>query len=387
MRSMNLHMVLLVTLLLGACAVTKKPDPPGLANASRDQIGLLAVRSSTSPVVTLASELDNKGAAARKTAVAAGVGWLNGSFEAAGQSGSEGALLVAAFGIVTAPLVAVGGAVYGAAAADTKEAIAEGNEVLRHALDFAPARLQRVLQAQFAESAPISYEFVADLDNSQLAARGFDSVLDIEMSSIASHPSENQFHVYFETFNRMRLTSLVSGQLLATRSYRGELAPRSVSDWARADGEALVAALNESFAEFTEDMAQELFVAPAIRVRGMEPVSRRRFRIGTISGLRPMFVWSALDGGNANPHESVEYEIVVAARSADTPARRMRTRGMHYVPPEPLQACRIYSWRVRAHYTSFGSRVTSEWTPEYRFKTPCKISWLSRDSAARAARV
>ena len=64
------------------------------ANSARDQIGHLAIREPTRPSIALASELDSKGRAAGKTAVAAGVGWLSGSFDAAGQSNDEGTILV-----------------------------------------------------------------------------------------------------------------------------------------------------------------------------------------------------------------------------------------------------------------------------------------------------
>ena len=366
----SLMAVLLVFSLAGGCAVTQQADPPALANTARDQIGQLAIRGPTRPTVALTSGLDGKGKAARKTAVAAGASWLNGSFEAAGQS-DEGAILVAMFGLVTTPLVAAGGAMYGAMAADTQEAIAEGNDVLEQALDFAPAQLQHALAIQFSGSAPVTYQFVeSDRTDSELLALGFDSVLDIEMDRIASHPSENDFHVYFETVNRARLGNLSTGQILATRSYRRQLAPKAVSNWAGNEADDLASGLDQSFADIAENLTHELFLAPAIRVKGLEPVSANRFRVGTIPGARPLFVWSALDGGKTAPSGNVEYEVLLAQKAGGKP-RRFRTRAMRYVPPENLEECRAYDWQVRAHYDSFGIATTSDWSPIYRFKTSC----------------
>jgi hypothetical protein len=362
---------ILIVFLAGGCAVQQPVQPTGIANTTRDQIGRMAVRGPDRPKVALTANLDTKGAAARKTAVSAGAAWLGGSFQAAGEAG-EGGLLIAAFGLVTAPIVAAGGAVYGAAAADSEEEITTGNEVLVQTLDFAPAQMQRALENELATSAPVEWEFVdPDTSNSELAARGFDSVLDMDMDSIASHVSANDFHVYFDTLNRLTLTSLSSGRSLATRKYWRELPARAVSEWAGDGGGVLNHALQEQFADIAGEMADDLFLYPAIRVRGVEPVSRRRFSPGTISGQRPMFVWSALDGGNGEPAGNVEYELAIAVGKSAEPLS-FRTRKMRYVPPNSLDACSTYSWKVRAHYLSFGEPATSQWSPEYRFKTPCK---------------
>ncbi|NIP14844.1 MAG: hypothetical protein GWM88_08975 [Pseudomonadales bacterium] len=360
-----------VLLLAGGCAVQQPVQPTGIANTTRDQIGRMAIRGPDRPKVALVANLDTKGAAARKTAVSAGATWLGGSFEAAGQAG-EGGLLIAAFGLVTAPIVAAGGAVYGAAAADTEEEIANGNEALVQTLDFAPAHMRRALENEFVKSAPIEWAFVdSDASNAELAERGFDSVLDMDMDSIASHVSANDFHVYFDTLNRLTLTNLASGQTLATRKYWRELPSRAVSEWAGEGGNVLTNALYEQFADIAGDVADDLFLFPAIRVQGVEPVSRRRFSAGIISGRRPMFVWTAFDGARGEPAKGVEYELAIGAgKEAD--ALSYRTPKMRYVPPNSLNACSTYSWKVRAHYLSFGEPATSEWSPEYRFKTPCR---------------
>lgn len=363
-------LALTMTLMLAAgCATVQPPAAPALNSTARDQIGHLAIREPAKPPVTLTSELLGRGAAARKTAVSAGMGWLGGSLEAAGQSNDEGAVLVAMFGLLTTPIVAAGGAVYGAAAADSPAAVAAGNEVVEQSLDFSAAQLRQALAGQFAESARVSHEFVAhDASNAELVARGFDSVLDVEMHSITSSPSADALKVAFTTSNSVRLTSLASGQVLLTRQYRRELAPRSISGWASHDAEALTAALAASFDDIAVDLSEELFIAEPVRLKGLEPVSRSRFATGTIPGVRPMFVWSALDGGQTPAAGSLEYELLLQAGASE---QRVRTRATRYVPDGTLEPCRTYRWQVRAHYESFGEAEQSDWSPEYRFRTAC----------------
>ena len=114
--------VLVILTVASGCATVQPPSgPPALSTDVRDQIGHLAIRGPRAPKVSLTTDLDGKGAAAGKTAVAAGTGWLGGTMEAASQSADEGAALVMVMGLMATPFVAAGGAMYGAAAADSEE--------------------------------------------------------------------------------------------------------------------------------------------------------------------------------------------------------------------------------------------------------------------------
>lgn len=358
--------------LAAGCVVTpSQPEPPSLDSTARQEIGHLAVRGPTRPKISLTSDLQGKGAAAGRTAASASSSWVNGVVEGAGSSGEEGAIFIAALGLMMTPIVAAGGAAYGATAADSKDTVTEGNLVLGHTLDFAPAQLEHALSLAFAESTPVTYEFVpAGIPDAELIRRGFDSVLDVQMDSISSHPSQNLMHVYFDLRNRVRLTDLDSGQILGNRVYNLALMDKSVSGWAGQEGALLTAELDETYAELAEDLTDHLFHAPAIRVRGLQPLSANPYRVGTIPGRRPMFVWSALDGGSRTaPQAAVEYELALMVGKKEQLS--YRTHEMRFVPDESLTSCKVYRWQVRAHYTSFGEPVTSEWSPGYRFKTSC----------------
>ena len=369
--------LLLVTALLsltGCVAPATGPvGPTGISNGVRDQIGRMAIRGPTPPSITLTTELDSKGQAAGRTAKDAGLGWLGGTLQAAGESGDPfAATLIASFGIITEPVVAAGGAIYGAAAADSTEAVETGNALIRQRREFAPAHLQHALESTFADTLPVTYVFVPDGTSGEaLRARDFDSVLDVQMDAITSQPGEDRLGVAFEATQTISLTDLDSNQTLVSRRYYAQTSQKNVSTWAAADAQALQSELSASFTEMSAEIADEFFLAPAIRVEGLEPVSRSRFRIGRISGTMPLFVWSALDGDKGPASERIEYEIKVFLRGSE-PEAGLRTTATRYVPPEPLLKCKRYHWQVRAHNQSFGQPETSDWSPTNRFKTPCK---------------
>jgi hypothetical protein len=317
----------------------------------------------------LTSELDGKGAATGKAAAAAGLVWLGGTMEAAADAG-EGGMLVLAFGLVTTPVAVAGGALYGAAASDTKEAIATGNRTLHSILGFAPERFEHALETKFAEGVPVDYEFTGELSDSELAARGFDAVLDVRMETLRSSPSENRFHAYFDHVNRVELRVLRRPELNVSQSYDERLPDRSVSSWARDGGRQALTDLDQSYQEVAAEIVDDFFLRKSIQVQGIEPVSKG-WSVGTISGTVPLFIWSARDGGDAQPGQDVDYEVMIYS-GRTPPESGVRTGTMRYVPQTPLEGCQRYNWRVRAHYESFGSATTSDWSPVYRFKTPCR---------------
>ena len=124
MQKNRLTAVLILALLATGCTVTPQaPEAPALANSARDQIGRLAVRGPTRPMVMLADDLQGKGAAAGTGAASASAEWISGTVDAAADGAGEGGLLVLVLGLASTPIVAVGGAAYGAAVADTPAAV------------------------------------------------------------------------------------------------------------------------------------------------------------------------------------------------------------------------------------------------------------------------
>ena len=344
-------------------------EPAGVSNELRNQIHRLAVRDPTQPKASLTSDLDGKGKATGKSARDAGLLWLGGTMEAAGDAG-EAAPLVLAVGIVTTPIAVLGGAIYGASAADTREAIEVGNRTLTGVLDFSPMRFRHALESSFVTHAPVAYEFIGNMSDQELISRGFDSVLDLRMDSLTGAPSENGFHTYFHYALRAKLSVLTKPGLGESRFYEDELSSKAVSDWAKDGGRVLLSELDESYAEIADDIVNDFFLRKAIRVQGMEPVSKG-WSTGKISGRLPMFVWSARDGERGAPTTGVDYEVLVYS-GRNAPETGFRTPATRYVPDELLEACTSYKWQVRAHYESFGQPAQSDWTPVYRFRTPCE---------------
>jgi hypothetical protein len=362
--------IALVTMAAGCMTPAIGPvEPLGISSQVRKEVHRLAVRGPAPPKVSLTSDLDGKGAATANSAFAAGGAWLGGTMQAAGESG-EGAALVLVLGLVTTPIAIAGGALYGAASSDSREAITAGNQTLNGVLEFTPDHFRRALEKQFGEGAPVDYEFTGDLSDAELAALGFDAVLDVRMESLVSAPSENRFHAFFVQASQAELRVFNRPDLTRTMTYDDRLESRAVSSWASNGGQQLLADLDVSYAKTAAEIVDDFFLRKAVRVQGIEPVSRG-WSVGTISGTVPMFVWSARDGAESAPDPEVDYEVRLYTGNKP-PETGIMTQTTRYVPTEPLETCKRYRWQVRAHYQSFGTPAQSDWSPVYRFKTPCE---------------
>lgn len=344
-------------------------ESPGLANSARNQIGRLAVRGLDTTSVSLTTALIGKSTAARNSA---STGWLNGAFNAAGQESGEGALLLAVFVLITTPVVAAGGALYGASIADREAEIAAGNRVLEQALHDGPRQLREALRQRFDHQIPVPFEFVdTGISNVELTNQGFDSLLEVSVDTLSSLPDASGIRVTFEALLRGTLTHLASGRKLFSRIYVRDLPFAPVSRWAMDDAAELKQKLRQAFGNMADELVAEVFLQPAMCAYGIQPVSTGRYRVGTISGTVPLFVVNAVDGRTFNPTGKVEYELDVW-RAQHEPHLSTRSRTPGLALPDPLAGCSVYKWRVRVHYRSFSEPEKSQWSPEYRFKTPCR---------------
>lgn len=374
---MNGYLVVLSAMLLAGCATTF--EPPGreaLSRSERAAMGRLAIRGPMPPSVALVGDevLETKNEAAKSKAAGAAMGWFGGSLQAGAESGDPlGFMLMAMIGIVGAPVAAVGGAVYGASAADSAEALESGNATIAEALGFAPQHFRGSLEKAMSAVVGLDYGFVdASASDEDLLGAGFDAVLNVHMESISSNVSDNGLEVRFSSSNTMELISLSDRRMLVRRHVETTTPARNVSDWAAESASPLFADLDAGFDDMAAEVVDVFFLAPSIRVRGLEPVSRSSFRVGRINTLRPLFVWGVVDGERPlEQHAGVEYEVLVFPRGKSVEAGD-RVAGARYVPGASLAACTTYEWKVRAHYTQFEDAATSDWTPEYRFKTPCE---------------
>ena len=351
----------------------QQPAPPVLSTDVRDSIGHMAVRVDHVPTVSLASDLDTKGKAAGKTALASGAAWLGGTAQAAAGTGDPfGGVLVLAMGLATTPFAAAGGAIYGAASADTKDAISQGNEIMRQTLSFAPARLRHSLEQQFGSELPVRLTFVAKMEDAALKAQGFDSVLDVRTLSITSVPDENDMHVELYVENRSVLTNLGEAKPLAVRERSIRLPGKAVSSWAANDGRALLTALDAQYSLLAQELKQDFFLRPSLSVQGLTPVSKP-FTTARTETARPTLRWAAINGSQAITRQraGVQYEVSLRTRRKAS-AQVATVQTQTYRPSGELEACQKYYWKVRAHYPVFGKAGVSEWSPEYRFKTPCR---------------
>ena len=371
-----MYRILIISIIacLFGCASTPVPTqaPPVLSTDVRERIGKLAIRTPTSPKIELTANLDTKGKAAGKSALRAGGAWLGGTAGAAGQSGDPlGGLLVLTLGLVTTPVVAAGGAIYGASAADSKDAIEEGNVVLKRTLEFAPQRLEHALKTKFDEGVPIEYGFTGGTSNADLLADGYTSVLSVEMQGIGSYRDESGMYASLSSRQLVKVTRLSDNSQLTTRPYTAVLPGKSVSGWAKNDGSTLNAALDKEWHRIANEMTQDFFFRPSIRVQGLAPISSQPFRTTKLDTLTPTFSWSTLDGGVTSRNQDVTFEVGYGRKKNDL-TEVHRSSASQLTLTHALEACKTYYWQVRAHYQSFGHETTSDWSPKYRFKTKCE---------------
>lgn len=355
--------------LSGCASVNPAPTrPPGLSGQIRNQIGVMAIRTPSTPHVILTTNLDTKGNAAGKTAaLVAGSRWFEDSRKVAAQTGHPYAeALVYAVGIV----VVASGAIYGAAAADTNEAIIEGNEMIHQVLDFAPQRLAYALKSELREGVPVRYEFVGEADNQALLRRGFDTVLDLEMLQLTSLPDDTKMHITFKLTNKASLTRLSDNHTLVRRHYNAVLPSKAVSTWAARDGQLLLNALDLEYAKLAAELIDHFFARPSIRVQGLAPVTKHHFKTEPLNATRPRLEWSAIDARQKIATGNLSYEVSVYKSKKNVTS--ILTRSLFLNLEAPLDACTKYYWKVRAHYNDFDESRSSNWSPEYMFKSACE---------------
>ncbi len=366
-----------VALLLSGCSTVPRgePAPPVVSTEVRAQIGRLAVRAPLPPQVKLTAALDTKGKAAGKTALSAGGAWLGGTAGAAAETGEPITFaLVLGLGLLTTPIVAAGGALYGASAADNQADITAGNTTIQRALDFTPQRLLEVIRTEFQQGVPVPYELVGSLSNAELRQRGFSTVLDVEVLNITSQPDSSGMHAAFLVTNEATLTQLQDHRRLLVRTFPIRIEGRAVSRWAANDGALLLGELDAEYARVAAELRQALFLRPSIRVQGLAPASTGPgpWHLKKVASLQPVFRWSAVDGVETVAADRVTYDIRYGVDRKQMSIEALDAT-MQFQPAQALQACKKYYWQVRARYAVFGAETSSAWSPLHRFKTPCGV--------------
>lgn len=220
--------------------------------------------------------------------------------------------------------------------------------------------------------AAVSWQHVAaDTSEAELRARGFDTVLDVDLTRIDALPSENMAQVSLKVGNNVTLTDLDDELTLASRHYEQFTEPHKLSSWVADDSTLVAEALGGVFDDISTEFSADFFADSPIRVTGLEPVARDVWRRGRIDSLKPLIIWQATDANQTiKDTYPLEYELMLYAGD-EAPNAGVRVPRPRWVPPELLESCTRYRWRVRAHYVSYGREVASPSSPEYRFGTPC----------------
>jgi hypothetical protein len=269
----SIHLILF--LVQAGCA-TSSPVIPMSANEARKSFGTIAVATGeATPKVKFHAPKRAKGAGAaagRTSGHALGVMWAGCGQVIVGTAPTIIVpILVGAGCVIATPLVAIGGALVGggnSAAAEANRAAnaARAPEVKALRAVVEPAltavasakplhrRLLEQVGAERTQSTVISVTKTGRPHYKELLRKGIDTVLEASVMRI-DVSTENAFVLTA----RVRLMRVADREALYANTHTFTIAPRSVSEWTADGGEALRAALLESYQALADEIVEHMF--------------------------------------------------------------------------------------------------------------------------------
>lgn len=201
--------------------------------------------------------------------------WLLGGPRGCSSGGSSGGgigtILCAAVWLGLTPVVAMSGAVYGAATAEDAATVKKAETQLKDSL--AKLRYGRALRDHVADEAkkysptlalfPLDQANLGNTDSSPDAPRakdGINTILEIEVESIGVNGQWDVDPPLAITVKaKARMLESRSGKVLHDDSFRYTTKTRSFSDWAKDDAKAFSEAIDLSLQRLSEFMVERLF--------------------------------------------------------------------------------------------------------------------------------
>lgn len=330
-----------------------------------------------------------------------------GALSASGRGASAGAVLGAGIGAHTQyaaiffiPLLgsagAVGGALYGVAASESRETW-QAAEIL-FAKAIADAEIAGALAAKTASYAEKhGYELSLrrhplpesrqPASFSSLAQEGFDTLLKIEDLSASLVPADDFTAVrpnrQLIIQARVRLVSIAEETVLADHLIRsGRGSSRSLEAWTAENAKIFREELRQATSSLSENIVAEMFmlyrfpkqlisVLPFfmdVEVTGLSPIHPPLpyglTMIPDCPSLQPEFSWRSFDG------ENVTYDLQVwnatggmtVFKPGSVAYQKEGIVGNSHKLESPLMPSQMYFWSVRAHFSTAGRGRVTEWS-------------------------
>lgn len=261
-RTSWLCLMLLIAQL--GCAVAAKSPDPLLSEELRGTLGTIGVVSARFiPEAAFEPPTGGKGTGAAKGAA---MGFF-GSIGAGAQSGNAGVLL----GIALAPVIGLGGAIYGAVAAESAATVENAEATLENALvtlDLQGPMRDRILQVARRQT---HHSFVRlgslgptasdeKVSYRSLASDGIDTILEVSIPGVGIPGSGINPPIPLVMSARARLIRVADDAEIHARtwSYRGRT--RKFADWAVNDAQPLREELDRAYQALAEAIVDELFL-------------------------------------------------------------------------------------------------------------------------------
>ncbi len=347
--------------LFSGCSSLATTQPQPLSERDRERLGRIWVQPSYDTAEATSGVTSGRGmGAAIGAGQATGAMW---SEMGSGMSG-DGAALGLLVLVALTPIVAAGGAVYGAAAADS------ANDV-----DQYLATLDQVYAATDATYARHLEQGIADLPYLDVAVgarpNAFDSRLVIQFNELTGEGGGVKSNLSFTLSTK---TSLYIGDDTApayVRDYRFHTPVRRLAQWAEGDGSALRAEVDVLAASTVQALLDDHFRRSAYTVQPDYPAYRFAFRPKRLATDQPEFRWHLAEGEfEVDAKVPVTYELRISGEAGAFSDYHGLTV-QRFTPPQPLPACARLEWLVRGHYQSMGQSRSTAWSEPQRFRTPC----------------
>lgn len=331
-----------------------------------------------------------------------------GALSASGRGASAGAIMGAGIGVHTQfaaiffmPLLgtagAIGGAVYGAAASESKETWKAAETLFTKAI--ADAEIATALAARTASYAEAhGYEISIRQDRPlpenlqpasfpSLAQEGFDTLLQISDLSVSLVPADDFTAVRPDrqliVQAQVRLVTTAGETVLSDRLIRsGRGSSRSLDAWTAENAKTFREELGQATGTLAENIVAEMFmlyrfprqvisVLPLfmdVEVTGLPPIHPPLpygvTMVPDCQSLLPEFSWHRFEG------EDVTYDLqvwnatggVTAIKPGSVVYRKEGIVGNSHKLASPLMPSKMYFWSVRAHFSAAGKSRVTEWS-------------------------
>ena len=350
--------------IVGALALFAGCESAGGGAVSPALLDVGAIRIDTVDTETHRSLDGITGGRAEGVAIGAAsgtLGWLGACGQAAaGDSSGLGAIVC----LLTTPIGTVGGGLYGLAMADGAKTVAPRVEAAEAVLQrFEGGAVGDALETRMGSlaglrvmrgQAPIPREDLRlEVDQVRLFTEGLsvDSTLVVKLSARVRALDADQHVVRTQVFER------------ASK-------PRPLEAWVAGEPLRLAVTIDELVDGLANDVAERWFLAADVELVATAPRAGGFFGPRRLETLAPTLAWR-MDGSGAHSlGPDLEYAVELVGDDGSRVSATVTDTA--WSPGQPLAACTVYSWTVRAQWTRYGEpRSRESGGRGQRFRTAC----------------